>query len=216
MTLVTMPARDDPRVAGWLAVGDNCTAEGYDVITRAWCDLGICEQPEGSNWGGRIKTMANRMGYTTPQYWCAIWVCCVLADRGFPFPKWGADCDQWIRYAHLVTLKGILGASREAQKHFIGAQILYGVRGRGDHKRAAADLKRDGWNAYHIGIISRITSTRVYTIEGNRGYAGGVTNNGEWVDNEPVSRNDIIGVVPLAARDPEYVPKKQIVRLVAA
>jgi hypothetical protein len=127
------------------------------------------------------------------------------------FPVNGADCDQWVRFAHLATLRDILAASAEAQKYMIGAQILFGTRGRGDHRRSAAELRRAGWDAVHIGTITRITATRVYTCEGNRGYAGGVTNNGEWVSNDVNKRTDIIGIIPLSPA-PGYVPKKHIIR----
>lgn len=211
MGLTTIPPQDDPRVAGWLVPDQNCTEFGYEVVLRAFCDIGICEQPEGSNRGTRIDAMAKRLGLTVGQYWCAIWVCCVLADRGCLFPVAGAACDQWIRYSTLTTLAGILSASPEAQKHMIGGQILFGTRGRGDHRRAAPALTADGWDAVHIGIITRITRTRVYTIEGNRGYAGGVTNNGEWVSNEVCKRTDIIGVIPLKPAS-NYTPQKHTIR----
>lgn len=204
-----MPAQDDPRPAGWLAVGDNCLPLGYEIVLRALCDLGICEQPEGSNRGGRIDAMCKRLGIEPPAYWCAIWVCCVLADRGCHFPLMGADCDQWLPYVHLARLADILHASAAAQRAMIGSQILYGTRGTGTPSESASApaLKRQGWDAVHIGIIARITATRVFTIEGNRGYAGGVTNNGEWVGMEPVNRNDVIGVVPFRAIEPPYTPK---------
>jgi hypothetical protein len=213
--LTTLPPQDDPRVAGWLVPGYNCTELGLEVVLRSFCDLGICEQPEGSNLGKRIEAMTTRMGLRPPQYWCAIWVCCVLADRGCLFPVNGASCDEWIRFSHLCTLRDILTASAEAQKHMIGAQILFGTRGRGDHKRSGAALRASGWDAVHIGTITRITKTRVYTCEGNRGYAGGVTNNGEWVSNDVNKRTDIIGVIPLQAA-PTYTPQKHTIRQVAA
>jgi hypothetical protein len=212
--LTTLQPLDDPRVAGWLVPGYNCTEVGYEVVLRSFCDIGICEQPEGSNMGRRIEAMTRRMGLTPPQYWCAVWVCCVLADRGCLFPVNGASCDEWIRFSHLCTLRDILTASPGAQKFMIGGQILFGTRGRGDHGRSASALRLSGWDAVHIGTITRITKTRVYTCEGNRGYAGGVTNNGEWVSNDVCKRTDVIGIIPLR-QAADYTPQKHTIQRVA-
>lgn len=213
--LMTVPPEDDPRVAGWLVPGFNCTDLGYEIVLRCFCDVGICEQPESSNRGKRIDHMAERLGLPVGLYWCAIWQCCVLADRGCLFPVDGANCDEWIRFTTPATLRELVGSSDEARKHLIGSQILYGTRGRGDHRRNAAALRADGWDAVHIGTITRVTGTRLYTCEGNRGYAGGVTNNGEWVSNDVCRRADIIGVVaPMPA--PNYVPRKHTIRQEAA
>lgn len=194
--------QDDPRVAGWLVPDENCTALGYDIICRAYCDIGICEQPEGSNRGIRIENMTKRWGSPVPSSWCGLWVMSVWADRGALVPKWGADIDNWrglVKPEWRLTISTMLRASPAVQRYLIGAAILYGT----------------DTNLYHIGIISRITANRVFTIEGNRGFAGGVTNNGEWVNMEPSGRHDVWGIV-IPQRSPEYVPKKQIVRWRAA
>jgi len=191
--------QDDPRVGGWLVPDENCTRVGYEIVTRCYCDIGICEDPEGSNWGGRIAAMAKRWGYDTPQYWCAIWLMTVWADRGCLVPEWGGAVENWRRHVKpewRLTISQMLKASPAVQKHLIGAAIVY--------EHAAKN------RLVHCGIITRITKTRVFTCEGNRGFAGGVTNNGEWVNIEPCTRHDVYGVI-VPTRAVQYKPKKQIV-----
>lgn len=197
--LVFVPPHDDPRVAGWLVPGDNCTELGYEIVTRVYCDVGIVEDPEGSNWGGRIETMARRWGYDTPQYWCAIWVMTVLSDRGCLVPRWGGSCENWrvhVKQEWRMTVSQMLRAGKDAQKHMIGSVIFY------EHP-----VKK---RLVHTGIITRITKTRVFTAEGNRGYAGGVTNNGEWVGIEPCERHDVYGIY-VPQRSPLYTPRRQTI-----
>ena len=189
--------QDDPRVAGYLVPEENCTTLGYEIVLRCYADIGICEQPEGSNMGARIEAMTKRWGLQPPQYWCAIWAMSVWADRGALVVKGGALVENWrkvVKPEWRMTVSNMLNASAEVRKHLIGAMILY---------ENVAERR-----LAHIGIITRITKNRVFTCEGNRGFAGGVTNNGEWVNIEPTSRHDVYGVV-VPTRSPLYAPKRQ-------
>lgn len=192
--------QDDPRVAGWLVPEDNCTQLGYEIILRAYCDIGICEQPEGSNRGTRIDAMAKRWGSPLGSYWCALWLMGVWADRGALVPREGARVENWrslVIPEWRMTFSNMIRASAEVQKHLIGAAVLY----------ESAAQKR----LVHIGLIARITGNRVFTIEGNRGFAGGLTNNGEWCTLEPSERHDVYGVV-LPTMSKTYAAKRQIIR----
>lgn len=165
-----------PRTAGWLVPGENCSKLGYDIVIRAFADIGILEDPLGSNRGTRLDNYAKRSGVPAGSWWCALWLGCVWADAGAKVPKWFPATDHWIEHLN--------------PKPVIGAAILYGLK-----KKGPVSATMD---AHHIGIVARL-APMVLTIEGNRGYAG-TTNNGVAVDIGPPNRRDILGYVhPVAA-----------------
>lgn len=177
-------------MAGWLVPGENCSQLGYDLIMRAMRDVGILEQPNGSNRGTRIDAMARRAGFPTPKspktegpYWCAIWAGCVAADVGLQVPKGFALTDNWLPYVK----DGRWDATPEP-----GDFVLYGLRRKGPVVSWA--------DAHHIGIVARVAEPELgqllhLTIEGNRSYAGTASNNGVAVDIGPMTRRDILGYV---------------------
>lgn len=154
----------------WLASMD-LTALQRAVVMRAVSDDGELERPLGSNRSPYIDEITRWAGLTPPQYWCAVWVGRVFADAGALLPIGFPSCDTWLPYA--VPLNTLTRAER------IGCAILYGT----------------GTDAKHIGIITRCEDDLTLTTEGNRGYAGSVTNNGVCVDTAPLTRTDILGVV---------------------
>lgn len=174
--LQKIPAKPWPRIAGWLAVGHNCTDLQLRIVERAFCDIGILEVPLGSNRGTRLDAWNKRAGVPLASWWCAVWAGLVWADAGAKVPKWFPMTDHWIE--HLQP------------KPVIGAAILYGLK-----KKGPVSAKMD---AHHIGIVARIEPL-LLTIEGNRGFAG-TTNNGVAVDIHPPNRRDILGYIhPVAA-----------------
>lgn len=179
--LYRLPPDPDPRVAGWLvppslsAAGANCSELGYEIVLRAFRDIGIREQPWGSNRGTRIDRMTRRAGLTPPQWWCAIWVGCVWADVGAMVPEGFPSCDAWLEYLEPTS------ATPQA-----GDAVLYGLRKAGRE------------DAHHIGIVADPADgrrERIITIEGNRAYAGTASNNGVAVDVGPMIRRDVLGYV---------------------
>lgn len=224
--MTVLGVEDDPRMAGWLAIGDNCTEVGYDLVTRGSLDDGIWEDPWGSNMGGRINRMTKRTGYVPPQYWCAIWLACVYADRGCYVPKYPGAVDWWLPYSVPITLeklKEITLRGGLAASNLPGAALIYGKRGTvplqaQDGKAYHPDyLKKMGWDGVHIGMITRAEvnsgapgGVAIMTREANRGYAI-VTNNGVAVDQAPTARHDVIAI-HYPHREPNYVPGKQIIR----
>src|SRR5688500_6867497 len=125
-SLILQQRQEWPRLAGWLAPGENCTALGYEVVRRAMLDVGIVETPLGSNRGIRIDRYTRRAGIEPPQWWCAIWVGAVFADCGAAIPREYAACDRWLPFMRPDPA--------------IGAAVLYGVPG----------------DARHIGIVARL------------------------------------------------------------
>jgi len=170
MSLKLFPAGAWPTDAGWIDPEVNCTQLQYSIVIRALKDVGILEQPLGSNRGKRIDEYAKRAGVPPGSYWCAIWAGAVYADCGALIPMNYAGTDYWLPYV--------------VSEPVIGAAILYGLRKKGP--------VRDDMDAHHIGIVVRMDPMLV-TIEGNRSFAGTASNNGIAVDIGPVTRKDILG-----------------------
>ncbi len=228
--MILRKPEDDPRVAGWLVVGENCTQEGYDLVLRGACDDAIWEDPWGSNTGpenSRLRRYIKRAGYgDQPESWCGCWLGAVYSDRGMYVPEYYGGVDQWLPYSMPITqqeLKARVKSGSELVKRLPGAAIIYGKRGtiplqmpdgRGYSVEA---LKRSGWDGIHIGMITRAElnagapdGVAILTREGNRGY--GITGNvGVAVDEAPTERHDVIAIhIPRRAEG--YVPMKQTIR----
>jgi hypothetical protein len=228
--MMLMAPEDDPRVAGWLVPGENCTREGYDLVLRGAVDDGTSEQPWGSNTGVRIKRYGKRAGYgESAEHWCGIWLGAVYTDRGCYVPEWYGAVDNWLPYSQPIDRAGLIAAIKKQgdyAKHLIGAAIIYGKRGTSPLQTAegrsiaVATLKKTGWDGIHIGMVTKAEvnsgapdGVELLTREANRGY-GIVTNVGVAVDQAPSIRHDVIAI-HFPRRDPNYVPKKQTIRLVA-
>jgi hypothetical protein len=224
--MIVRQVEDDPRVAGWLVPGDNCTKEGYEIVCRGVCDEGIWEEPWGSNESQRINRYTKFAGYEPPQYWCGIWLGKVYADRGMYVPEFYGAVDWWLPYAQptsLALLKQRAAKGGEFARALPGAAIIYGQRGtiplQDESGRAYHPdyLKRFGWDGRHIEMITRAEpnagapgGVAIATRGGNRGY--GITHNtGVAVDEAPTERLDVIAV-HFPKRAPGYVPKRQVVR----
>lgn len=188
--LITIPSVAYPRKFGWLVAGHNCSELAYEILIRADRDIGILEVPNGSNRGTRIDAMAKRAGFPPSKnpkkegpYWCAIWAGCVAADVGLRVPEGFPATDNWLPYVR----EGRWNAKPE-----VGDFVLYGRRAKGPVV---------SWgDAHHIGIIARVPEPEhgqllTLTIEGNRSYAGGASNNGVAVDIGEMTRKDILGYV---------------------
>lgn len=169
MPLIKPPAQEWPRDAGWLVPRENCTALQYATIARAFKDVGIRENPPGSNRGTRIDRYLREAGVPEDMikagrgWWCAAFVGAVFRDCGIPVPAGYASCDAWLPYVTKTPA--------------VGAAVLYGVRG----------------DAHHIGIVVRLDP--MDTIEGNRSFAGTTSNDGVACDYGPMMRRDVLGYV---------------------
>lgn len=182
MTLKTIPKQEWPPIAGWLIPKENCSELGYQIVQRAFRDVGILEVPNGSNRGTRLDRMNARASVPLGSWWCAVWTGLVWADAGASVPDSFPGTDYWLPYVK---------EGREKATPEPGDAIVYG-------------LKRKGpvvpWgDGHHIGIVVRAREPKLgqnflLTIEGNRGFAG-TTNNGQAVDIGPVVRSDILGYV---------------------
>lgn len=196
MTWIVKPPSPWPALARWM--GDPAfTNLQRAIVFRAKHDDGE-QESHGANRSPYIDEITKWSGLTPPQYWCAIVVARWFADAGAKIPDGFPACDNWL--PHAVEIDSV----SDIEKH--GAAVLYGKRGAGAIGRPWPEMRADGWDARHIGVIAKCTRAiqtprmPTLTIEGNRGYAGDGTNNGIAVDMAPLARTDVLGIVlPVAA-----------------
>jgi hypothetical protein len=138
--------------------------------------LGVQEEPLGSNWGPQVSQYLLRAGYSRPDFWCAAFVywCADEArrillgpDAATPFCRTGycPAIEDWAERHNLLTM------APEAGDVF----LLRGWR---------ADERR--YRAYHTGFVLSVTDGAVATIEGNTNDDG--SNNGIGVFTRTRSR----------------------------
>lgn len=145
------------------------------LVCRAITDVGICENPAGSNRSGRIDGYFKRLGVPIGQFWCAAWLAQVWEDVGVdtPAPLWrGASCDEWLKWA---MARGTFLARDQAPQ--VGDAVLYGV----------------GSDAQHIEMLARISPYHL-TVGANRPWSG-FGRNGEAVTMNRVDGARVIGFV---------------------
>lgn len=163
-----MAAQPFPALAGWLQA--ELPLLNRLIVMRTLCDLGVCENPPGSNRGGRIDEYNRRAGAPLGSYWCSSWSTAVWEDCGAGLPPSArASCDVVRAWA------------KERGQWFMtpkeGAFVLYGTEA----------------DASHIGIVVRV-KPYVLSIEGNAAF-GGHSRNGEAVVLRRVDLAKVLGFV---------------------
>lgn len=201
MTLITKPAPPSTVLGDWMDA-PHFTDVQRRIVRQALEDSNKHESPLGSNRSPYIDALTLWAGSPLGSYWCAIWTGAVFAAAGCKVPKLFPSCDRWLPY--LVDPKTLAAHER------IGCAILYGKRGTLAIAAGVplTDLEASGWDAQHIGIITnwlRDPYDLVLTTEGNRGYQGlpiGTPNNGIAIDTAPLTRKDVLGLIPWRALAP--------------
>ena len=147
------------------------------IVERAIRDVGMLEDPPGSNRGADIDAL-NAGAHVPPgSYWCASWVGSVWRDCGAEVPVGYASCDHWMAWAKQTNRWTLHTAAP-------GCAVLYGKPG----------------DATHIGIVIR-TSPLTLSLEGNTTVEGSAfERNGTAVGLKVVNdRDPVLGFChPLA------------------
>jgi hypothetical protein len=127
--------------------------------------IGTKEQPEGSNWGGKVEEFIRFTGYSGPVFWCGCFACWVVVKLG------GAKVPNRIR----------LGFAP-----YITADAIAGVNGL---KAVPAEKARPGdiaslWSGKHIEVVAEAPSGgSVRCLGGNTTRGGQESNGGEVAEN---------------------------------
>lgn len=158
-------------LAAWLPTA--APAIQIAIVKRALLDVGICEDPPGSNKSGRITEYNRAAGAPVGSYWCAAAVFAWWREAGADVPSLSsgpASCDTWMTWA----MRERLWESKPAP----GAAVVYGTPG----------------DASHIGVVVRVTPL-LLSVEGNTSIGGEFSRNGVAVDLKEVNRPRVLGYI---------------------
>lgn len=127
--------------------------------------IGVKEQPEGSNWGGKVQEFIEFTGYSGPVYWCGCYACWVVVKLG------GAKIPVRIRlgYAPYITADALAKTN--------------GLRAVPISEGRPGDIICL-WNGKHIETIAEpVTGSSFEVLGGNTTKGGQESNGGEVAAN---------------------------------
>lgn len=147
---------------------------GERAVKVARTQLGVTEDPAGSNWGPQVSKYIRQCGYTFPVYWCGAFVSWCLSEAGAKVPT-------WIRlgYTGYITADARAGANNLRAISWENARP-------GDIVVYAFD---------HIGMIESVSGDTLTAIEGNTSSgSSGSQSNGGGVFRRQRSRSDVVTI----------------------
>lgn len=157
----------------WLGTPGNTGTElGYAIARRAAQDIGVCEDPPGSNRGKQIDEYNLFAGSPLGSFWCATASGLWYRVSGARVPPAYGNCDKWLEYGKKWDCLH--------NEPAIGSLALYGTE---------VDI-------IHVGVIVR-TYPYTLAIEGNTTLEG-FSRNGEVVTLKKPGANVIKYFYPLS------------------
>jgi hypothetical protein len=124
------------------------------AVDFALLNIGVCEEPPGSNRGPEIDAWCKEFGSPLGSYWCAISVGKARKEGGLWVPDRDVgSCDEWSLQAERT---GRLSRIPE-----IGSAVLYTNGARIVNGRYAGRL-----DIVHIGLVMRVVPV-LQSVEGN-------------------------------------------------
>ncbi len=124
------------------------------ALDFALTNVGVCEEPPGSNRGPEIDAWAREFGSPPGSFWCALAVAKARKMGNLWIPQGSAgSCDEWIYQGRHAGVMSNLPQP--------GAAVVYTNNKRLTQGRYAGQL-----DAVHIGLVLRLTP-KLLSIEGN-------------------------------------------------
>lgn len=158
------------------------------ICLRAVQDLGVCEDPPGSNGGPDINSWNLRAQAPAGSFWCASWATAVWEDAGASVPAIGrASCDELVMWGKANGSWVAHDPVTRTPEVFPGSLVVY-TNGK---PLASNPAEKD---AVHVGVVVRVTPY-LMSMEGNAALGGGFTNNGEAVVLRRVDMTRVYGFV---------------------
>lgn len=136
--------------------------------------IGVHEQPEGSNWGPEIKKYLKTVGITFPASWCMAFVNWCVNETGNP--------NKLFNSASVLTTWQKTNKSLRVTKPQPGDIFIMNFKN----------------GAGHTGFVTDVKEGRIYTVEGNSNKDG--SREGKMVCRKPNGRliSNIYGFIRLA------------------
>lgn len=152
----------------------------YDVsggklaLSKAKQQIGVTENPPGSNWGGMVTKFITFTGYNFPVYWCGCFACWCVVNAG-------ADIPARIRLGYT----GYITADAQAGVNGLTAVPF-------DQARAGDIVV---YTFDHIGLVDHVSGETLYAVEGNTSSDdGGSQSNGGGVFARTRSKSDVVTI----------------------
>lgn len=124
------------------------------ALDLALANIGVCEDPPGSNRGPEIDAWTQEFGSPLGSFWCALAVAKARRVGGLWVPATAAgSCDEWLYEANHA---GLVTQTPEA-----GAAVLYT-----NGKRITGGRYDGQLDAVHMGLVLRVRPV-LFSIEGN-------------------------------------------------
>lgn len=143
-------------ILDWLGSPGNIGTElGYKIARFAAEDIGVCEEPPGTNRGTQIDEYNLVANSPLGSFWCATFAGHKYKKAGAIVPRAYGDCDTWLRLGEKLSCL--------YDDPAIGALALYGKPN----------------DIVHVGIVVRLYPYKL-TVEGNTTLEG-FSRNGEIV-----------------------------------
>jgi hypothetical protein len=130
------------------------------IVVMAICDVGMLEDPPGSNRGTDIDALNDMAKVPVGSYWCAAWVGKIWRNAGAQVPAGYASCDHWMAWAKQTgplddphrgarLCRAVRGAGgRQAYRHRDPHRPAGALAGRQYHGRGLdVRAERDGGGA---------------------------------------------------------------------
>jgi hypothetical protein len=157
-----------------------------ETLAVARREVGVREEPLGSNWGPRVAQYLRRAGYRQPEFWCGAFVYWCIDEAGLrlepashwvnPFLRTGscAAIEQWAIGNGTLTLKPAPGD-------------VFLVRG--------FVASEGAYRAHHTGLVTAVNGDRVATVEGNTNAGGSSNGIGVFAREREFSHRNILAFV---------------------
>jgi hypothetical protein len=124
------------------------------ALDFALTNIGVCENPVGSNRGPEIDAWAREFGSPLGSYWCALAVAKARKEGGLWVPARDAGaCNAWVSQG---IAAGLLTTEPRA-----GRVVVYT-----NHERIASGVYAGQLDAVHMGLVLRVHPV-LCSIEGN-------------------------------------------------
>jgi hypothetical protein len=132
----------------------DATARIRRTLDFALSNIGVCEDPPGSNRSPEIDAWAREFDSPLGSSWCALAVAKARKEGGLWTPeRYAGSCDEWVRGAEEHDL--------DTYTPMVGAAVVY------TNGKTIEGGRYDGQlDAVHIGIVLRVTPV-ILSIEGN-------------------------------------------------
>ena len=147
---------------------------GKRAVKIAKSQIGVTENPPGSNWGPKVSEYIKFTGYTFPVYWCGCFVAWCVVNAGAKIPT-----RIRLGYTGYITADANAGVNGLTAVPFDDAR--------------AGDIAVFSFD--HIALVDRRDGDLLYTVEGNTSAgSSGSQSNGGVVFARVRSRSDVVTI----------------------